>query len=102
MTGKQRLDRHDKQIAAIRNVIHEGMRLVVETSKDMRAFAAAQEKTGQSLKSLIDATRGGGKGQSKRRVDLQQPPLPPVADELRFQLLHCGGILRIGGQVAHL
>jgi hypothetical protein len=40
----------DKQITAIRNLIHEGMRLAVEsrrdiaeTSKDMRALAPAQK-----------------------------------------------------------
>jgi hypothetical protein len=71
MTAKQRLDQHDRQIAAIRNLVHEGMRLVVETRKDMRAMAAAQKKTEQSLKALIDTMRGGGNGHGKRRVDLQ-------------------------------
>ena len=78
MTEKQRLDHHDKQIAAIRNLVHEGMRLVVETRrdiaqtrKDMRMLAAAQKKTDESLKALIDTMRGGGNGHGKRRVDLQ-------------------------------
>ena len=71
MAAKQRLDQHDKQIAAIRNLVHEGMRLVVETRKDMRAMAAAQKKTEQSLKALIDTMRGSGNGHGKRRVDLQ-------------------------------
>jgi Spy/CpxP family protein refolding chaperone len=78
VTAKQRLDQHDKQIAAIRNVVHEGMRLVVETRKDiaetrkdMRTLAAAQKKTEQSLKALIDTMRGSGNGHGKRRVDVQ-------------------------------
>lgn len=71
VAAKQRLDQHDKQIAAIRNLVHEGMRLVVETRKDMRAMAAAQKKTEQSLKALIDTMRGSGNGHGKRRVDLQ-------------------------------
>jgi hypothetical protein len=79
VTAKQRLDQHDKQIAAIRNLIHEGMRLVVETRKDMRTLAAAQntltaaqKKTDQSLKEFIDSMRrGGGNGHGKRRVDVE-------------------------------
>jgi septal ring factor EnvC (AmiA/AmiB activator) len=77
VTEKQRLDQHDKQIAAIRNLVHEGMRLVVETRrdiaqtrKDMRTLAAAQKNTDESLKALIDTMRGGN-GHGKRRVDLQ-------------------------------
>jgi hypothetical protein len=72
VTAKQRLDQHDKQITAIRNLVHEGMRLMVEFRKDMRALAAAQKKTDQSLKALIDTTRGGGNGHGKPpQVDLQ-------------------------------
>jgi hypothetical protein len=71
VTAKPRLDQHDKQIAAIRNLVHEGMRLMVETRKEMRALAVAQRKTDQSLKALIDTMRGGGNGHGKRRVDLQ-------------------------------
>ena len=69
LTTKQRLDQHDKQSAAIRNLIHEGMRLGVEIRKDMatmrkelRQLAAAQKKTDESLKSLIDTMRGGSNG----------------------------------------
>jgi hypothetical protein len=50
VTEKQRLDQHDKQTAAIRNVIHEGRRLAVQTRKDIRTLAAAQKKTDESLK----------------------------------------------------
>jgi len=78
VTAKQRMDQHDKQIAAIRNLVREGMRLmletrrdIAETRKDMRALAAAQKKTDESLKALIDTMRGGGNGHGKRRVDLQ-------------------------------
>jgi hypothetical protein len=67
MTANERLDRHDKQIAAIRSLVQEGMRLMVETRKDIRklagmqiATAAAQQKTEASLKGLIRSLRGGG------------------------------------------
>ena len=82
LTVKQRLDQHDKQIAAIRKLIHDGMRLVLESRresdraaaqlrKELRELAAAQKKTEESLKAFINSMRGGGNGHSKRRVDLQ-------------------------------
>jgi hypothetical protein len=53
----ERLDKHDKQIAAIRNLVQEGMRLVIETRKDLRQLAAAQRRTEANLQTLI-ATLG--------------------------------------------
>jgi hypothetical protein len=52
----ERLDKHDRQIAAIRALIQESKRLGVETRKDLRAIAASQKRT--------DGTR------AKRRLDL--------------------------------
>ena len=76
MTVTQRLDQHDKQIAAIRDPVKEGIKLVVETRrlaletrKDLRELAAAQKRTDASLHALIDSMRGGGNGHTKRRVD---------------------------------
>jgi hypothetical protein len=76
MTVTERLDKHDKQIAAIRGLVQEGMRLVVETRKDMRKLAAmqlateaAQKRTEVSLRALIESLHGGGNGHTKRRVD---------------------------------
>ena len=40
-SARQRLDKDDRQIAAIRDVIREGMRLVLETRKDIRALSAS-------------------------------------------------------------
>jgi hypothetical protein len=71
LTVKQHLEKHDRQIAAIRDLLQEGMRLMVETRKELRALAAAQKKTDASLKALIDTMRGGANGHGKRRVDLQ-------------------------------
>ena len=76
MTVTERLDRHDKQIAVIRDLVREGMRMVVETRRlaletrrDLRELAAAQKRTNESLHALIDSLRVGGNGHSKRRVD---------------------------------
>jgi hypothetical protein len=68
---EERLDKHDRQIAAIRDLVHAGMRLVVETRKDIRALAAAQKRTEESLQALINSLRRGGNGHVKRKVDLQ-------------------------------
>ena len=67
MTAKEHLSLHDRQIAATRALIHEGMRLVIETSKDLRIMANMQKKTDASLKALIDSLRGGN-GQTNGRT----------------------------------
>jgi len=76
MTVTDRLDKHDKQIASIRALVQEGMRLVVETRKDIRKLAAmqltteaAQKRTEESLRAFIDSMRGGGNGHTKPHVD---------------------------------
>jgi hypothetical protein len=83
MTVAQRLDQHDKQIAAIRDLVKEGIKMVVEirnltleTRKDLRKLAAmqlataeAQKRTDASLHALIDSLHGGGNGHTKRRAD---------------------------------
>jgi Spy/CpxP family protein refolding chaperone len=76
MTVAQRLDQHDKQIASIRDLVKEGIKMVVETRRlaletrrDLRELAAAQKRTDASLHALIDSLQGGGNGHTKRRVD---------------------------------
>jgi hypothetical protein len=64
MTVTERPDKHDKQIASIRELVQEGMRLVVQSRKDIRSLAAAQKRTYASLRALIDSLRGGGNGHS--------------------------------------
>jgi hypothetical protein len=65
----ERLDNHDRQIASIRELVQEGMRLVVQSRKDIRSLAAAQKRTDASLHALIDSMRIGGNGHTKRRVN---------------------------------
>ena len=83
MTVTQRLDQHDKQIAVIRDLVKDGIKMVVEirhltleTRKDLRKLAAmqlataeAQKRTDASLHALIGSLRGGGNGHTKRHVD---------------------------------
>jgi hypothetical protein len=47
----------------------ETRRLALETRKDLRELAAAQKRTDESLRALIDSLRGGGNGHTGRRVD---------------------------------
>ena len=83
MTVAQRLDQHDKQIAVIRDLVKEGIkmvletrrltletrRLTLETRKDLRELAASQKRTDASLHALIDSMRSAGNGHIRRRVD---------------------------------
>jgi Spy/CpxP family protein refolding chaperone len=76
VTVTERLDKHDKQIASIRDLMKEGIkmvletrRLALETRRDLRELAAAQKRTDSSLRAFIDSMRGGGNGHTKRRVD---------------------------------
>ena len=75
-TTKQRLDKHegldkhDRQIAAIRALLQEGVRLMIETRKELRAIATIQKRTDAKLEALIDSMRRGRNGYSRKRVDL--------------------------------
>ena len=66
MTVTERLDKHDRQIASIRELVQEGMRLVVQTRKDIRSLAAAQKRTEDNLQLLINTMRRGGNGHEKK------------------------------------
>ena len=78
MTPKQRLDRHDREIAAIRKLVHTGMKMIVsiqeiqtETRKDLRELAAAQKRTEKNLQTLINSLGAGENGHGKGKLDLQ-------------------------------
>jgi hypothetical protein len=63
---QERLDRNDKQIGAIRELVKEGMRLMVETRKDLRTLAAMQKRSDAKLEALTDMVRrSGGNGHPK-------------------------------------
>ena len=62
MTITEKVALHDKQITAIRSLVHEGMKLVVETRKDMRRMLVSQQRTEKSLADLIAALGRGTNG----------------------------------------
>ena len=66
MTTKEHLTLHDKQIAAIRNLVQEGMRLVIETRKDIRALVASQQRTERNLETLVNTLGRSGNGKNKQ------------------------------------
>jgi hypothetical protein len=69
---EERLEKHDRQIIAIRALLHQGMRLRVGTRKDIRALAAAQRRTEQNLQTLISTMRRGGNGHARQsKPDIQ-------------------------------
>jgi N-methylhydantoinase B/oxoprolinase/acetone carboxylase alpha subunit len=65
MTTKEHLTLHDKQIATIRNLVQEGMRLVIETRKDIRALVASQQRTERNLETLVNTLGRSGNGKHK-------------------------------------
>jgi N-methylhydantoinase B/oxoprolinase/acetone carboxylase alpha subunit len=66
VTTKEHLTLHDKQIAAIRNLVQEGMRLVIETRKDIRALVASQQRTERNLETLVNTLGRSGNGKNKQ------------------------------------
>ncbi len=75
-TLKERVDRHDREIAAIRKIILAGMRMVAkhdeyflrleadlvayheESRKEMRKLRAQQRETAKQLEAFIRSVRG--------------------------------------------
>jgi hypothetical protein len=64
MKTKEHLSLHDKQIAAMRAVLREGIpmvaeirRLTLETRRDLRATAIMQKRNEEAIKQLIDSRR---------------------------------------------
>jgi predicted nucleic acid-binding Zn-ribbon protein len=84
-TLKQRVDRHDREIAAIRKLIVTGMKLFVKMEeqqvvlreehilfrKELRELAAQQRATARELEAFIRSLRRGTNGHAKRRFDIQ-------------------------------
>ena len=74
---EERVERHDKQVAAIRGLVEQGMRMMVETRKVLREVAINQkrtdakvEKMAESIKALTDSLRRtGGNGHAPRKID---------------------------------
>jgi hypothetical protein len=77
MTLKERVDQHDREIAAIRKLIVIGMKMlnrnqeqINDNAKQIRALIVAQRRTDAALRNYIERT-GTVNGHGKRKLDLQ-------------------------------
>ena len=84
MTTKERLDRHDRQIAGITKLVQTGMRMLVKSQEEqaalrkevrelaveVRGLASMQRRTEATLQALINTMKRGGNGHSKKPVNL--------------------------------
>jgi hypothetical protein len=60
-----RVSAHDREIAAIRKLILQGMKMINALSAEVRELAAAQRKTDAQLQSLMRSLERGRNGHSK-------------------------------------
>jgi hypothetical protein len=58
-TFKERIDQHDREIAAIRKLVLTGMKMLVK-------LEASQRETDRQLQAFIRSLRQGGNGHTKR------------------------------------
>jgi hypothetical protein len=75
VTVKERADRHDREIAAIRKLILTGMKMINRNQEQINQLVAEGRRTDQRLRSLeasvqqfIDSMRRGGNGHTKRPI----------------------------------
>lgn len=69
-TLKDRVDKHDREIAAIRKLIQAGMKLLVENEKHIRRLEASQRETDRQLQLFIASlNRGNGNGHKNKSVE---------------------------------
>lgn len=78
MTLKERVDRHDREIAAIRKLTLTGMKMLNRTNERLDRLVTARRETDRQLKSLcadvqalVNTVRRGTNGHTKRKLDLE-------------------------------
>ena len=57
--------RHDREIAAIRKLVLQGMKMLVRIEAGISQLQAAQKKTGATLQAFIRSLERGRNGHSK-------------------------------------
>ena len=62
MTTAEHLKVHDKQIAAIRALVKQGMEMMIRQRQDMRTMLVSQKRTEKNLADLIAALGRGTNG----------------------------------------
>ncbi|HTR39774.1 MAG TPA: hypothetical protein VMH80_28065 [Bryobacteraceae bacterium] len=70
--AQERLDKHDREIAAIRTLLKQGMRLVVDIGTAQKRTERNLQTLERKLEALIDTMQQGRNGDSKaRKLNLQ-------------------------------
>jgi hypothetical protein len=57
--------RAEREIAAIRKLLHQGMKSLVELTEKQKELAEAQKDTDRTLKAFIKSLRNGRRGNGK-------------------------------------
>jgi len=78
MTTKEHLSKHDREIAAIRTLLGQGMRLLVQVQQAQKRTEEAQRRTEMNLQRLernveafVNSLRRGGNGRVKGKLDIE-------------------------------
>lgn len=70
VTLKERVDRHDREIAAIRKLLQTGMRMQVKNEGAIRKLAQSQRETDRQLNKLIRSLESrSGNGHQSTRIE---------------------------------
>ena len=64
---KERVDRHDREIAAIRKLLLTGMKMLAKHDKNLLRLEESQRETDRQLQALIRSLRGSN-GHSKASI----------------------------------
>lgn len=62
---------HDKQIKAIRDLVHVGMRMMIDARKEMAVTRKELRALAKSVQDLTNSLQRGPNGHAKRKLDLQ-------------------------------
>jgi hypothetical protein len=69
---EKRVDQHDREIAAIRKVLWQGVKVLAQNQTQIKALTAAQRRTEETLNRFIRSLeRGERNGHGKTKLDLQ-------------------------------
>lgn len=66
MTANDRLDKHDREIAAIRKLILTGMKMINQLAASQKETDRQLKETDRHLQAFIQSMRRGSNGHTKR------------------------------------
>ena len=69
MTPKEQLSKHDREIAAIRTLIRQGMRLLVEVQQAQKRTEMNLQRLERNVEAVVSGMRRGASGRVKGKID---------------------------------